>query len=178
MKMIDSLGYGSVKASTLDILPAQDPGTSFSYGRWKWHYRALVRLRQRLLEHRAHLTAEVLECMQSFSVDVADAAADEFDSDLALGLIVAEQDTLFEIEDALSRIRAGTYGICEVTGQPIPAARLRAIPWTRFRQEVEERLEQQGLQRVPHLGEIGSVHKTGSPDRASELEDDGEEEDL
>lgn len=39
---------------------------------------------------------------------------------------------LFEIEQALARIEAGTYGICEETEEYIEAERLLAIPWTRL----------------------------------------------
>ena len=39
---------------------------------------------------------------------------------------------LVEIEQALSRIDNGTYGVCEETEEPIEAERLRAIPWTRL----------------------------------------------
>ena len=51
--------------------------------------------------------------------------------DFALALLVHEQDALREINDALDRIDRGTYGICAVTGLSLPAARLRAVPWTR-----------------------------------------------
>lgn len=40
------------------------------------------------------------------------------------------QFQLGEIERALSRIEEGSYGICEVTGEHIEPARLKAIPWT------------------------------------------------
>ena len=39
---------------------------------------------------------------------------------------------LLEIEGALARIQAGTYGICEETDEFIELDRLRAIPWTRL----------------------------------------------
>jgi RNA polymerase-binding transcription factor DksA len=177
MKMIDSFGYGPGKASTPDVLPSPDTSTS-SLGRWHWHYRALIKLRERLLKQRAELAAAILEPVESFSLDLADAATDEFNHDVALSLIVAEQDTLLEIEAALSRIRAGTYGLCELTAKPIPAARLRAIPWTRFCQEVEERLEEQGVCRRPHLGELKSVHAQVSFDHSGEFKDIEKEEDL
>ena len=49
---------------------------------------------------------------------------------------------LTEIEMALQRIKDGTYGICQHTGQQIPEARLALIPWTRYTakamQEIEE----------------------------------------
>lgn len=35
-----------------------------------------------------------------------------------------------EVLRALSRLEAGTYGRCEVCGEPIPAARLDARPWS------------------------------------------------
>ena len=45
---------------------------------------------------------------------------------------------LYEIEVALAKIFEGTYGICEETEEPIEAARLHAIPWTRFSLEGAE----------------------------------------
>lgn len=39
---------------------------------------------------------------------------------------------LLEIEHALGRIEAGTFGVCEETEEPIEADRLLAIPWTRL----------------------------------------------
>jgi DnaK suppressor protein len=39
---------------------------------------------------------------------------------------------LFEIEQALSRIESGGFGICEETEEVIEPERLRAIPWTRL----------------------------------------------
>lgn len=40
-----------------------------------------------------------------------------------------------EIDHALAKIDAGTYGICEVSGDPIPPERLEAIPWAREKVE-------------------------------------------
>lgn len=42
------------------------------------------------------------------------------------------QKTLTEVEAALGRMDRGTYGQCEGCGEPIPEARLRALPWARF----------------------------------------------
>jgi DnaK suppressor protein len=35
-------------------------------------------------------------------------------------------------EEALGRIRQGTFGVCQVCKQPISKARLEAVPWTRL----------------------------------------------
>ena len=40
-----------------------------------------------------------------------------------------------QIDAALVRIKAGTYGICVVSGLAIPQERLRAIPWAAERVE-------------------------------------------
>jgi RNA polymerase-binding transcription factor DksA len=42
------------------------------------------------------------------------------------------QETLDEVEAALVRLEAGTYGMCEVCGKPIGAARLEAMPAARL----------------------------------------------
>jgi DnaK suppressor protein len=43
-----------------------------------------------------------------------------------------------EIDDALARMEAGSYGICEETEEPIEEKRLIAIPWTRLSLEGAE----------------------------------------
>jgi RNA polymerase-binding transcription factor DksA len=48
---------------------------------------------------------------------------------------------LNEVEHALSKFENGTYGICERCGRPIPLARLRILPETRYDVEYEEDVE-------------------------------------
>jgi DnaK suppressor protein len=68
----------------------------------------------------------------------ADAGSDAYDRDFALNLLTQEQDALYEIEEALKRVDSGTYGICEMSGKPIPQARLEAIPFARFTVECHQ----------------------------------------
>ena len=51
---------------------------------------------------------------------------------------------LARIEDALARIDAGTYGICEGDGELITKTRLQTVPWTRYCAKCA-RLAQMGL---------------------------------
>jgi RNA polymerase-binding transcription factor DksA len=115
-------------------------------GKWAWHYRILLALRERRVGECLQRLEEASQLLEPHSMDIADSATDEFDHDLALSRLSTTQDALYEIDEALVRILDGSYGVCEETGQPIPAARLKAIPWTRFAREAEERLERQ---RVP-----------------------------
>jgi RNA polymerase-binding transcription factor DksA len=109
----------------------------------------LLLLRERLLGERGERLLEASQPIEPHSMDEADSATDEFDHDLALSKLSAEQDALYEVEEAIKRILNGTYGICEETGEMISESRLRAIPWTRFSREVQARLERKGkLQRA------------------------------
>ncbi len=54
-----------------------------------------------------------------------------------------EVNLLKEIDLALKKIDAGTYGICENCGTEIPMARLKAIPWTRYCARCAEEVEKE-----------------------------------
>ncbi len=47
-------------------------------------------------------------------------------------LLAQQRHELDEVDHALAKIRDGTYGICEKSGRPIPAARLKAEPHARY----------------------------------------------
>ena len=60
---------------------------------------------------------------------LADMATVTYDRELDQGLEEGVQQTLDEIDAALERIDDGTYGSCEICGEPIAPERLRALPW-------------------------------------------------
>ena len=62
-----------------------------------------------------------------------DTLAVERERDLALS--AHARAAVDQIDAALARIDAGTYGICLVSGKPIPRQRLNAIPWAAERVE-------------------------------------------
>ncbi len=47
-------------------------------------------------------------------------------------LVGALGEQLADVEHALAKMDDGTYGKCEASGEPIPLARLEAMPATRF----------------------------------------------
>jgi RNA polymerase-binding transcription factor DksA len=63
---------------------------------------------------------------------LGDTATAMYDRELDEGLEESAKDALVDIDAALQRIEAGTYGICEGCGKPIGAERLSAIPWARY----------------------------------------------
>jgi RNA polymerase-binding transcription factor DksA len=145
-------------ATTIALLGgASNPGNTVAPRKWARHYRNLLALRAHFeTERRGHALA-ASQPVEPFSLSMADAATDEFDRALALSVLSAEQDALYEIDAALCRIKDGSYGICEVTGKPIPEARLRALPWTRYAADVERQLEREGKGPHVRLGAARSV---------------------
>jgi DnaK suppressor protein len=114
------------------------------------------RQKRRLLDLRDHF----LDQMQSVAQDSlrsraenneasavgqhqADAGSDAYEKDFALSLLSQEQDALYEIDEAIKRIDGGTYGVCEMSGKPIPHARLEAIPFARLTVECQSQVEKQ-----------------------------------
>jgi DnaK suppressor protein len=143
---------------------------------WAKYHKNLLELRERLLNQMSGLARESAEEMASYSLHMADSGTDNFDRDFALSLLSSDQDAVYEIEEALKRIEKDTYGVCELTGKPIPRARLDAIPWTRFTVEAQAQLEREGALRQRRLGALGSVDSSGATE--VEEEEDAEEKPI
>ena len=77
----------------------------------------------------------------AFGMHQADAGSDAYDRDFALSLLSQEQDSLYEIDEALKRIESGSYGVCENCGKHIPHPRLEALPFTRYTVDCQADLE-------------------------------------
>ena len=58
-------------------------------------------------------------------------ATENYADDLTAMNIERDRSILGEIKDALDRLEAGSYGICEACNFTISSARLEALPWTR-----------------------------------------------
>ena len=70
--------------------------------------------------------------LSGYSLHMADMATDNFDREFNLGLASTEQQILNQIDDALRKIKDGTFGICETCSKPISQKRLLALPYTRY----------------------------------------------
>jgi RNA polymerase-binding transcription factor DksA len=125
------------RVTTRDLLSAA-PAKERINPKWRRHHEHLKELLEYVTNNQTNLARDAREELPGFSTHMADAGTDTYDRDFALGMLSSEQDAAYEIVEALNRIRDGTYGICELTGKPIPAQRLAAIPWTRFTVEAEK----------------------------------------
>ena len=138
---------------------------------WQGYYNCLLELRDQLLHQMSGLAKESAQEMAGYSLHMADSGTDNFDRDFALSLLSADQDSVYEIEEALKRIERKTFGVCELTNKIIPKVRLEAIPWTRFTVEAQAQLERDGALRQRRIGQLGTVDNAG----ATEVETDDDE---
>jgi RNA polymerase-binding transcription factor DksA len=75
--------------------------------------------------------------------DSGDASVDLQQVDIEVGARDNQRLDLIEVEHALAKMAAGTYGYCEECGRPIPLARLRAYPAARYDAQHQAAIEAQ-----------------------------------
>jgi len=112
---------------------------------------AIQRLRKVLLKRREALRKalagdlSLLEDLRGEpGGDEIDAALDSEHREISSQLLEIEARELAQVEEALKRMEEGTYGICEVTGKPIPLTRLQALPYATLCIEAQRELERSG----------------------------------
>jgi RNA polymerase-binding transcription factor DksA len=140
--------------------------------RWCKHYQLLCEERDRLMAR----DCSPGEASRAKLDDLTDAAAEESQRSLSLVAASATQNTIFEVLAALRRIERGTYGLCEITGEPIETERLHAIPWTRYSFRGQNELEKGGVARKHSLPPVQSLTQDGFADE--EQTEQGEEEEA
>ena len=119
--------------------------------KWKKYYKLLLDLRQHVSDELDLHTSDTLQHASRDEGDrklESDAGTDAFDRDFALSLVSNEQEALNEVEEAILRIKAGTYGVCEVTGTTISKERLAAVPFARYSIEGQAAFEKNQRRRI------------------------------
>ncbi len=107
----------------------------FSVSQAKERRDFLVHLRERITGQINFLATDNLsrsEKDNDVSYRSEEQGTDNFDRDFALNRVSLDQDILFEIDEAFSRLALGTYGVCDSCGRGIEKARLKAVPYARM----------------------------------------------
>jgi DnaK suppressor protein len=76
--------------------------------------------------------SEATSELSSIDQHQADLGTETFEREKDLSILEQIDGELVDVEHALKRLDDGTYGTCEVDGEPIPEERLEALPATRF----------------------------------------------
>jgi RNA polymerase-binding transcription factor len=91
--------------------------------------RARLRHAVQAVHHDGSLLEETGDLAIGSGDHLADSASETYMRELDEGLEENAEHLLVEIEAALERIEAGTYGLCSVCGRPIGEERLEAVPY-------------------------------------------------
>lgn len=110
------------------------------------HFRTLLLLkRSELVGDLNSIETEALRSndgdISHMPIHMADIGSDTYEQDFMLGLAENDRQLLREIDEALQRIEDRTFGVCQLTGNMIGAARLEAKPWAKYSIEAKRLLE-------------------------------------
>ncbi|HTN42649.1 MAG TPA: TraR/DksA C4-type zinc finger protein [Nitrospiria bacterium] len=104
----------------------------------------------RILEEQiGHQFNDDLQKRIDHVLDTGDQAMLDMAEELDLSLLEMRNKNLRAINDALQRLREGTYGICDGCASEIPEKRLMVMPFTLFcvecqqKQEILEKIEKE-----------------------------------
>ncbi len=102
--------------------------------------------RQQALEEIDSMRAQIDDARENegdsaYSFHMADAGTDAMELEKLYLMIARQQKYVGYLERALERVQNGTYGLCKVTGKPIPKERLLAVPHTEI--SIEAKKQQQ-----------------------------------
>jgi len=104
----------------------------------------LENFKEKLLVIRARLRGNVINMVDvalnknrmdssgdhsAMPIHMADIGSDNFEQEQTLSFMQSEHGLLEMVDEALARVKEGTYGICEGCECRIPKARLNAIPY-------------------------------------------------
>ena len=169
--LTDILGFNPTeKKASLDLDEDAVPK------KWKKYYKLLIDLRNHLSDEIDLHTSDTLQHNaddhQGDRTLEHDAGTDSFDREFLLSLVSSEQDALNEIEEALLRIKQGTYGVCEETGKPIAKDRLTAVPFARYSLEGQVEFEKKMQRKVDRSAGGLFTDSEDAPKIASDDDDD------
>lgn len=112
--------------------------------------KELEEIKNRLLDMKRQLglslksvsdDVKTSEESKGYSQHQADEGTDDFGQTISIEVSSQEQGIVRQIDRALEKIDEGTYGVCDVTGDPIPPKRLEAVPYATMTVAAQEKLE-------------------------------------
>lgn len=151
-----SSGPNAPSLRPLGLQSATEEAPAKVVGKTPFGKKDLERFRLMLVRKRAELLGDITTLEQealrgesgslsNLPQHMAEQGSEAYEQSLQLDLAAQDRKLLKEIDDAISRIDAGTYGVCEVTGKPIKPERLEELPWARFTIEAQRELERRSM---------------------------------
>jgi len=110
--------------------------------------KRLLEMRQQFSQLVKHVNDEVKNPDESkgYSQHQADEGTDDFYRNVSLQVSDEEYKVLRQIDRALEKIDEETYGVCDISNEEIPLARLEAIPYATMTVKAQEMREKGMIQ--------------------------------
>jgi DnaK suppressor protein len=109
--------------------------------RLDYYKKKLQVRREELLKTIARTEEEGRAADDDPTVDLADKAANSYTKEFLFGQTNTDRTTLQLIDEALERIRTGSYGVCVHCEAELQQKRLEAVPWARHCTVCQEKQE-------------------------------------
>jgi DnaK suppressor protein len=110
--------------------------------RLEYYKKKLQTKREELLKSIARTEEEGRAADDDPTVDLADKAANSYTKEFLFGQNNTDRSTLQLLDEALERIKKGTYGICAHCETELQQKRMEAVPWARHCTACQEKQEQ------------------------------------
>lgn len=131
--------------------------------RWQRFYDKLIQERDGRIDAATDLTQKAREVNPDPVQDSpAEVGTSNYHRDELLGTVTYDTELLTEINEAISRMENGTYGVCLLTGEQIPEARLEAVPWTKYTTKAQAEMEARGQTSEIAIGPLGGMKERGN----------------
>ena len=112
---------------------------SFMSAKMKAYFRLkLLDWKNELLKESSQTLTNMQKEENTAKPDITDRASEEIERSFELRTRDRERKLINKIESALRRIKEGSYGYCEETGEPIGIKRLEARPVATLSLEAQE----------------------------------------
>jgi len=126
--------------------------------------KTMLEERHREIQDKLRTLRETLPAEVAEVKDPEEQSVNDFVRDVELALIEMTSETLGQIDEAMHRLEAGTYGVCANCGAEIAEARLKAVPFAtlcRACQEAQESRQAEERERSPEARPLEAVLAAG-----------------
>ncbi|MFB6717011.1 MULTISPECIES: TraR/DksA family transcriptional regulator [unclassified Streptomyces] len=138
-------GIATADPGELAVRPGEDPWTPEEAEAARSVLSSEIdRLRSELEAASAALAGLMRDSGDGAGDDEADTGTKNITREHEMSLAANAQEMLDQTERALARLDAGTYGLCEVCGNPIGKARMQAFPRATLCVEDKQKQERRG----------------------------------
>jgi DnaK suppressor protein len=109
--------------------------------RLEYYKKKLQAKRDELMHNIARTEEEGRAADEDTTVDLADKAANSYTKEFLFGQTNTERNLLNLIEQALKRIKNGSFGSCANCEDEMQQKRLEAVPWAAYCIDCQEKQE-------------------------------------